>query len=342
MNDIFCVNNVYNQKERFVLEERLKIFYKWRVELLTVLNKYAQPIDMNVTLYHGVNSKMIINNATTQPFYGPLSTSLSYHVAQTFATSKGMVMEVTSQFPGLGYCKAFDASLISDYPEEREQIISFAYLKIKTIFTKPLNKNWKTFSDIDEGDHSDISLASKMRSIFFAVHLFWKQIFSMSFHCEYWVTAFLYLQCYNTKYYKLIKKNRFVDLLKSMINGIDQREDKQQRIMKILYNKFNDFRKCPNRQQTIKICEISENLKPYFLDYIRLDIHNNPKYIISFEKIANIFENCQEIQLINLYTFDNNMLSHLDQYLFKYPVRKLKKIKFIYYNGQEPEIKSLD
>ena len=63
-------------------------------------------------------------------FYGPLSTTSSYHVAKTFATAKGMVLKITSQYPRLDFCRAFDASLISDYPEECEWLIGFVYLRV--------------------------------------------------------------------------------------------------------------------------------------------------------------------------------------------------------------------
>eukprot|EP01084_Bolivina_argentea_P136608 240586_1 len=100
------------------LEKRLSQFYHWRGKLLIVLNKFGTKLNQenNMILYHGVNAKMIIRPNQTYGFNGPLSTSASYHVARTFATAKGMVLKITSHFPRLNYCNAFDASLISDYP----------------------------------------------------------------------------------------------------------------------------------------------------------------------------------------------------------------------------------
>eukprot|EP01083_Nonionella_stella_P153690 494159_1 len=106
-----------DEEKRKELENRLREFFHWRISLLTVLTKFGVMInEKHLVLYHGVNAKMILNPAETMAFYGPLSTTSSYHVAKTFATAKGMVLEITSQFPRLQFCSAFDASLISDYP----------------------------------------------------------------------------------------------------------------------------------------------------------------------------------------------------------------------------------
>eukprot|EP00488_Nonionellina_sp_1-RS-2012_P003732 TRINITY_DN8087_c0_g1_i1.p1 TRINITY_DN8087_c0_g1~~TRINITY_DN8087_c0_g1_i1.p1 ORF type:complete len:104 (+),score=33.17 TRINITY_DN8087_c0_g1_i1:217-528(+) len=98
-------------------------------------------------LYHGVNAKMVLNNGSRvlNNFYGPLSTSAAYHVARTFATAKGMVLQITTQYPQLGICRAFDAHLISDYPEEKEWLIGFVYLRILKVITRPLSKSWNSF-----------------------------------------------------------------------------------------------------------------------------------------------------------------------------------------------------
>eukprot|EP01083_Nonionella_stella_P018663 51911_1 len=110
MSDIFTLNNFnpnskdnyyhFNTKEktqRLALEKRLCVFYWWRNKLLVTLNKYSKELDPKVPLYHGVNSKMILNNyRQVSGFWGPLSTSSSYHVARTFATAKGMVLQITT------------------------------------------------------------------------------------------------------------------------------------------------------------------------------------------------------------------------------------------------------
>ena len=71
-------------------------------------------------------------------FFGPFSTSSSYHVARTFATAKGMVIKMTSHYPRQGLCNAFDAKLISDYPEEQEWLIGFCYVRMLNIEARNL------------------------------------------------------------------------------------------------------------------------------------------------------------------------------------------------------------
>ena len=122
-----------SKDQKDLLEARLSQFYYWRIELMVILNKFGLKMsnnhtkssDNNLILYHGVNAKMILNPTETMAFFGPLSATSSYHVAKTFATDKGMILKITTQYPRLGTCKAFNASLISDYPEEQESVIGF-------------------------------------------------------------------------------------------------------------------------------------------------------------------------------------------------------------------------
>eukprot|EP01084_Bolivina_argentea_P217111 368698_1 len=158
--------DIKDKQVRFLLEHRLCTFYWWRLKYFTAITKYAQPIDTLLPFYYGVNEKMLINKKLTGLcFCGPLIAYQSYHVAITFAKGKGMVLQITSQYPRLQICKAFDASLVSDYPEEREWIISFSYLQIAKVTTRSLNNSWYSYD-------FDFLRASKARSIFFAVHLF--------------------------------------------------------------------------------------------------------------------------------------------------------------------------
>ena len=178
------------QKTKNDLEKRLQHFYHWRGGLLIVLNKFGKNWSSmnNMVLYHGVNAKMLIRSSQTFAFNGPLSTSSSYHVARTFATAKGMVLKVTSHFPRLNFCNAFDASLISDYPEEQEWLVGFMYLRLLEVRTRKL---------IDEDIHSfeellqNIPLSSWVKEEFFAIHLFGEQIYSMSDHLERIIAQFL-------------------------------------------------------------------------------------------------------------------------------------------------------
>ncbi len=163
-----------------------------------------------------------------------------------------MVLEITTQFPELGLCRAFDASLISDYSEEKEQLVSFAYLRIKTVFTRPLHKEWTTFEDMNSHEMNEckVAVSSKARSIFFAVHLFRQCIYSMSVHLEYWLTSFLYRECgYNelkdNRDNGCISKTAFVNTLQKVSNG----NGNYDRILNILMQKFGNFRRFPNAKQ---------------------------------------------------------------------------------------------
>ena len=49
-----------------------------------------------------------------------------------------MVLTMTSHFPRLGLCNAFDAKLISDYPEEQEWLIGFCYARILKFETRDI------------------------------------------------------------------------------------------------------------------------------------------------------------------------------------------------------------
>ncbi len=100
--------NKNDNKYTYKLTKRLSDFYHWRVGLIIVLNKFGCRVfdkDNNIDLLHGVNCKMLINFHPT----------LSFYVAKTFATSKGMVLKVKSAYKRLNYCKAFDASLLNDF-----------------------------------------------------------------------------------------------------------------------------------------------------------------------------------------------------------------------------------
>ena len=118
----------FNLNAKSDLETRLAVFYHWRGALMIILNKFGtrwRDMDNVEALYTGINQKMDISSTAAFSFYGPLSTSSNYYVAKGFATEKGMVLKIASRFPRLNYCNAFQASLISDYPEEQEWLIGF-------------------------------------------------------------------------------------------------------------------------------------------------------------------------------------------------------------------------
>eukprot|EP01084_Bolivina_argentea_P170871 296060_1 len=161
-----------DSREKSQLLNRLQQFYHWRQSLAVIFNKYGHKLNHSSSrlkiLYHGVNTKLILNPSITTAFYGPLSTTESFYVAKTFATDKGFVLTLSSQYPRLGVCKAFNASLVSDYPEEQEWIIGFVYFRIRQIHSGNIFE-WQRLPP-----------ASNLRFVFFALHLFKQQIFSMS------------------------------------------------------------------------------------------------------------------------------------------------------------------
>ncbi len=64
-----------------------------------------------------------------------------------FATDKGMVLKISSMYPRLGFCRAFDASLLSDYPEEQgvDMLISYFFLK-QTVLQRMVGR-FRVYSD---------------------------------------------------------------------------------------------------------------------------------------------------------------------------------------------------
>eukprot|EP01083_Nonionella_stella_P142043 438682_1 len=150
----------------------------------------------------------------------------------------------------------------------------------------------------------------------------------MDVHSEYWLCSFLYVQCnydeekdnrdngriQRTTFMKKLEKE-FVHEQRDK-EAMTKEQEQYHRILGIAWRKFEEFRFCPSEEQLIKIDQISENLKPYFMDYIGADIHKRDKYMISFDKICRIFVNVREIHFINAYTFnDFNLLERFIAYI---------------------------
>merc|ERR1712228_803973 len=253
------------------------------------------------------------------------------HVAKTFATAKGMVLQITSQYPRCEFCRAFDASVISDYPEEQEYLIGFMYMRVLEIRTRPLVNDIK-----NQELWKKAPLASRVRSLFFSIHLFREQMFSMSEHLEYYLIEFLKcnrLDCCEQSVYKQhgfgpndsAIKDSFLSFLCCQVahhpNALTNNDDwiknvynnvANIKVMTICWNKFNLFREQPNLKQIIKIDMISDGLKEFFLDKEHeKDIHDNYKYAVSFEKLLKVFPNVEEVHYINNYKFDNDALQKL-------------------------------
>eukprot|EP01083_Nonionella_stella_P072596 195781_1 len=282
-----------------ILQSRLAQFYHWRGSLILFLHKFATPLrpsyydqgkENESVLYHGVNKKMILNPSATQSFDGPLSTTSSYHVACDFADNEGMILHITSQFPRLQMCKAFDASLISDYPAEQEWLIAHIYLRVRNVSTP--NSPAKTM------------MASQIKFSFFAIHLFRQQMFSLSPGLEHCIIPFIEIHLFKvsstrsdmtkqrsiyditatrspTYHYfsKLIKWKKELKTERKMfakksprMDGVstmtEAEQDTANNVSFVLLKKFEEFCKVPNRMQTVKFDCISSGLKPYFVDSV--------------------------------------------------------------------------
>ena len=68
-----------------------------------------------------------------------------------------MVLKMTSHFPRLELCNAFDVQLISDYPEEQEWLVGFCYARILKIETKDIADLTGKFSDFHKVPQSSIT-----------------------------------------------------------------------------------------------------------------------------------------------------------------------------------------
>jgi len=328
-----------------------------------VLNKFGQLLQgkNNMILYHGINKKMMLNPTQTFSFYGPLSTTSSEHVAKSFATPKGMVLKITSQFPRLGKCNAFDASQLSDYPEEQEWLVGFMYMRILQISTKKLINEFKSFENL----LGKVPLSSWMRQEFTAIHLFQQQMYSMSENLELMLAQYLRVnrrECCDKNVrnkYSFWKKNDYkawnerMDHLclyaakhrkqtkqeakswKSMQVNDVQRKDisRMMKLYPVLWKKFNHFRES---QTVIRFDMISDNLKTYFMEPINvIDIKTNEKkMIVSFDEIIRVYPNAKELIFLNEYKFDSHILRRLINQIKKKD-NQLEKVSFSYFRFKE-------
>eukprot|EP01083_Nonionella_stella_P091885 256969_1 len=321
---------------------RLQQFYHWRGGLLIMLNKFGKRFsDEYIELYHGVNAKMLIKPTISQAFNGPLSTSSSYHVARTFSTAKGMVLQITSHYPRADFCNAFDCGLISDYPEEQEWLIGFMYARVLKVTTRRLGPNVADLNQI----WKFVPPSSIAREIFFAVHLFREQIFSMSEHLERILNQFLKVNRYEccdpdvTDKYKDQNKDdweiktgclrdrlcklcaRHKDFVEDPENQLEPKNDQQKkdfarlpRVLQVLWNKFQTFALEPNESQKIKFDKISQRLKRFFMAKIG---DKDSDWRVSFEEIMKVYKNAKEIRFMNEYHLDQVVKDRLEKQLKK-------------------------
>jgi hypothetical protein len=258
------------------LEKRIQQFYHWQGKLLIVLKKFGVFLKEKV-LYHGINNQMIINSSSVS-FSGPLSASTDYHVARTFATSKGMVLKICSMFPRLNYCYAMDVSMISDYPEEQEWIIGSIYMRILRVIT--VNKITTSYAQTQ----------------LFVIHLFKVDIFTMSPMLESILLSFF--NCINAKN----NRNKIDPKLLKQFHEI--RMTKQCAKFDIISDKLKTFLK-----SFTNITRIYPNLKKIiFLNQYKLDdimLANFIKHIKQNKKLLLH-------KVIFLYYNDNNIFQNPD------------------------------
>merc|ERR1712232_425920 len=197
-------------------------------------------------------------NTYGTPFYGPLSTTSSYYVAQSFASAKGMILSISSKYPRLQMCNAFNATMISDYPEEQEYLIGHIYMRVRMIYIKITPKH--------------IEMNSKLRFAFFVTHLFRQQIFSMNDVLEQYLVGFIqnflfndqnakksqykHTKCDDSKYFasiiKWARKFKYNEKKMPKAPGVTAVKDKKEEIRKhkvfyILIKKFREFCHAPNK-----------------------------------------------------------------------------------------------
>eukprot|EP01084_Bolivina_argentea_P287790 493850_1 len=190
-------------------------------------------------------------------------------------------------------------------------------------------------------------MSSVIRETFFAIHLFHAQIFAMSENLEKIIAQMLKVnrkECCDsiiqTKYkHQTGQFNDWIaetilshycnyanhlagkQKLKTVVGNAEQNMTKEERedwkktdtVRALCWKKFEEFRRHPNVKQRVKFDKISDRLKRFFMEQINeKDINTNEnKWIVSFEEITNVYPKVKEIQFINEYRFDNNVLENL-------------------------------
>merc|ERR1719474_1172278 len=121
------------------------------------------------------------------------------------------------------------------------------------------------------------------------------------------------------------------------------KEKEWENVMRILWGKFNEFRKRPNAAQMIKIDNVSDGLKEFFLEKEEKQSDDEKaRYKVNLKQIMGIFPHLQEIQYFNQHRFDDDVLRQLVEIMernaeqrMKFGVfkpMKLGKLRFLYYD----------
>mmetsp|Transcript_53536 Transcript_53536/g.88789 ORF Transcript_53536/g.88789 Transcript_53536/m.88789 type:complete len:623 (+) Transcript_53536:469-2337(+) len=119
-----------NSAEYLHFQKRLCHFRHWRQTLDLTILKFGEPMGGRV-FYHGVDQLMKLEMHPTHQFCGPLSVSVDKQVARSFTGNNGFIMTLCSRYPRLNSDYGLEvASIISDYPEEKEYVIRSLYTRI--------------------------------------------------------------------------------------------------------------------------------------------------------------------------------------------------------------------
>merc|ERR1719242_1126052 len=278
-----------------------------------------------------------------------------------------------SNFPRLNHCyglsTAFDATTLSDYPEEQEYLVGHCYVRLLNVYTRPL------YVRTDPPRHSSLNLehspesmrdlitkvplASWLREEFLVIHLFREQIFAMHPHLAQILAQYLRVcrrECCHQRYdhddegtvpltlnwrgkelcthaigHRMViqEEYEFIDDL----DPDDQRAIKQwKRLTPLFWNKFEYFRINLNKRQRLKFDTISPILKRFFMEQSKeRNIKTNQrKWTISFREITTIFPNVKILHFVNQYKFDDVVLKALIEQI-QTVNNKVEKVVFQYF-----------
>jgi len=335
--DFTNAQNFDDADKRAELMERLLSFFHWRGKLLIIIKKHGRKLDGKpgcpAQLWHGVNTKLIVKPTTGSLLKGPLSTTTSLQVANTFATKKGFVLKLSSQYPRMGVCYAFDVGLVSDYPEEQEWLLGSMYARVLEVRT-------------DREAVRRLPMVSQMREVFFTVHLFREQIFTMADHLADYLVQFLKVltnECCDAKASSDSNDSLMQSLCQIVHQNMKDTEKQptpmcaeQAKLIEILWHKFDEFRKRPSSAQRVKFDIISDKLKRFFMERSdEEDIETGEKkWTPSFDRTRTVFPMVREIHFKDEYVLDERVLQNLIRALKKDDCT-LEKVQFLYYKHQD-------
>ena len=269
-----------------------------------------------------------------------------------------MTLKLSSKYPRLDHCGAFDVSPLSDYPEEQEYLVGFMYTRVEEIITDELFGNGATYLEIIQ----KTPIGSLMREEFLAIHLFKEQMFSMTGSLVKSLALYLRVNrkecCENASIYKKCRDGDYWDeqmkLICACVHGAKHKQlddgyhklkgalannrkkmddlDRMKKVREILWGKFTAFR----TQKSVTFDCVSDILKTFFMEFgDDFDVKTgNRKWAISFENIVTVYPNIRELHFMNQYRFDGEPLQRLIAQIRK-KENTLEKVTFSYYDYRD-------